>query len=341
VNFLNISNRLILDHYRRTGGHRAREVAYLKSEIDLKELLKPLQFSFEECFYCAENSKRADVFEVLDEFSKPDKPWWVQVVKDPYLQISLTPEQVRKSWFDGTPYCEATEVFGQAEIIIEERNCGSYYQIPFEQIREILYMYLRRYKILAAERCIYQIILFKKYTPGLHNITNIIGQSVLSLRIERELGIALDYSEAHAGRCLYCDFLKPSRLERIGKEFHIEKTRFFQTLCLHAERNPFGVQIIPQRHQSNFLNVTTEEIDDLANIWYGLFRRFYKLFGDIGFEFCLDSSPVGKQFSDYHWHFDISPVFPNNFYTVYQPHLFINPVKPENADRILREVKVD
>lgn len=327
-----------LECFRRIGGHRGREVGYLKESVKIDQLLEKVSETSEKCPYCAENN--AD-FKVIYEFSKPEQPWWVRVVKDPYLDLSLIPEKIEKGYFDGTPFCEETAAYGQAEIIIEERKCGSYYKIPLKQMREILYMYHQRYKVLAVERCVYQVLLFKKYIPGRHNITHIIGQSVLSHRISRELGIALEYSHSHAERCLYCDFLKPTITQKMAAEFQIEETNFFKVICLRSERNPFGVQIIPRRHQSDFSEINLTEIEDLVGVWYRLFQRFFKLFGDIGFEFCLDSAPVNKNFPDYHWHFDISPIFPNTFYQAYQPHIYINPVKPEDAARILREVKLD
>ncbi|MDP3014669.1 MAG: DUF4921 family protein, partial [Candidatus Subteraquimicrobiales bacterium] len=109
-----------------------------------------------------------------------------------------------------------------------------------------------------------------------------------------------------------------------------------------ASRFPGEVRILPKRHSASLEEMTEKELNDLADLFYVVFRKLAKVLEDPPFNYIVHVGPTripGLLY--YHWHIEVIPrlAMPAGF--EWGTGIYINPLSPEEVAKELREVGVD
>jgi UDPglucose--hexose-1-phosphate uridylyltransferase len=124
----------------------------------------------------------------------------------------------------------------------------------------------------------------------------------------------------------------------------IEKGKHFVVIKPFASRYEWEVHVLPLRHQSDFLMISDEELEDLAIVLKRAMSRLELVLGGVQYNYFLHTVPH-KQGKDeyresYHWHIEICPrtSIPTGFEL--GSGLYVNTVSPEDAAEQLRNVNL-
>jgi UDPglucose--hexose-1-phosphate uridylyltransferase len=110
----------------------------------------------------------------------------------------------------------------------------------------------------------------------------------------------------------------------------------FVVICPFASRFPFETMILPLEHSSNFMEITDEDIESLADIMSKLFRKMAALLGDPPFNYLIHVAPqYAPNLRFYHWHIEIIPRMTEVAGFEWGAGVYINPTPPEAAAKDL------
>ena len=128
-------------------------------------------------------------------------------------------------------------------------------------------------------------------------------------------------------------------------QFVIERSAKFIAIKPFASRYEWEVHILPLVHQSDFVEVADDDLDDLAALVKRTMARLDAVVGGVQYNYFLHSVPHDDRRSDnaasYHWHLEICPrtSIPTGFEL--GSGLHVNTVAPEAAAETLRAVVLD
>ena len=127
-------------------------------------------------------------------------------------------------------------------------------------------------------------------------------------------------------------------------KYVIERGEKFIAIKPFASRYEWEVHILPIKHQSNFLEITGEDLDDLAWTLRRTMTRLNTVVGDLQYNYFLHTVPHVKNSNDFaqsfHWHIEICPrtSIPSGFEL--GSGLFVNTISPEEAASKLRQAVI-
>jgi UDPglucose--hexose-1-phosphate uridylyltransferase len=125
----------------------------------------------------------------------------------------------------------------------------------------------------------------------------------------------------------------------------VERGEKFIAIKPFASRYEWELHILPLTHQSDFLDINEDDLQDLARVMRRSMARLEAVLGGAQYNYFLHSLPHDKASSNchasYHWHLEICPrtSIPTGFEL--GSGLFVNTVSPEEAAKRLREVTLD
>jgi UDPglucose--hexose-1-phosphate uridylyltransferase len=208
------------------------------------------------------------------------------------------------------------------------------------------------------------VFVFKNYGPAAgasiaHTHSQIIAMPVVPDNVQAEVDNSLRYYQKNQ-HCIFCALIDEAltfeavlydresgeirRKIDVG-QFVIERGRKFIAIKPFASRFEWEMHILPLAHQSDFLNVTAEDIEDLARVLRRTMARLDAVLGNAQYNYFLHSLPHGTGYGDchvsYHWHIKICPrtSIPSGFEL--GSGLFVNTIGPEAAAARLRAAKID
>jgi UDPglucose--hexose-1-phosphate uridylyltransferase len=154
---------------------------------------------------------------------------------------------------------------------------------------------------------------------------------------------AARYYYAHKQRCLYCDILRQERQEGVRV---VEETPRFLIYTPYGSRAPFETWLVPTTHRHCFGAAAPEELADLARALQAVFRRLHAVRPGAPVELKLHTAPNSRMqlrsnewqslSEDFHWHVELAP---NGNEREEVGGFAVNPVPPEEAARLLRQVE--
>lgn len=268
--------------------------------------------------------------------SLPDTPGWtLRVVPNKYP--ALTADDAPGPATDGEPH--QLPGYGVHEVIVEtERSDADLGDLSVSAVAAFLRTLRDRVRTHAADRRLAQVVVFKNHgeTAGAtirHAHTQLLGLPLVPGGIARELDGARAYYQAH-GRCFFCDAMADaSRM--------IDKGDAGAALAPFAPRLPYETWIVPRRHHSHFEAVEDAEFESLAALLRRTLRRLAGILERPPYNLILHSAPLREAPRvDYHWHLEIIPRVTNLAGFELGTGWHINPVRPEEAARRLKETHV-
>jgi UDPglucose--hexose-1-phosphate uridylyltransferase len=150
--------------------------------------------------------------------------------------------------------------------------------------------------------------------------------------VAEELSGSKEHFQKHS-ICPYCAMLE-QELESDSRV--VMATDNFVLLCPYASRFPFEMCLLPRRHASRFEEQSTDELNELAHVLKEALSRLGTVLDQPAYNYYLHTAPLHEgQLRHYHWHMEIFPRLAQLAGFELGGGMFINPVPPEQAARML------
>jgi UDPglucose--hexose-1-phosphate uridylyltransferase len=108
--------------------------------------------------------------------------------------------------------------------------------------------------------------------------------------------------------------------------------------CPYASKYPFNVWIIPKEHHSDFLSISEAQLSSLAQMTKNIYSKLGIVLDNCSISLILHTAPIkNRNISHYHWYFELIPELIVSGNIDKGTGLFINPLFPEEAAKILAE----
>jgi UDPglucose--hexose-1-phosphate uridylyltransferase len=238
-------------------------------------------------------------------------------------------------------------ISGAHELILETPKHGAdLADLPQTQLAEIITVYRDRMAAHAGEGRWRYLSLFKNHgwpagASRAHPHAQLVGLPFVPPLVRLELQRARR-AYRRRNRCLYCETIE--REIRL-KDRVIELDERFVVWSPYAARMSLECWLLPRRHAADFLAIESEEILSLARLLGRTLRRLKTLLPPraYAYNFYVHTLPVSsarahpEQAESYHWHIEIVPRLGRLAGLEWGTGLYLNPLFPEEAARMLRE----
>jgi UDPglucose--hexose-1-phosphate uridylyltransferase len=312
-------------------GKRPSDFAKAKGEI------KPIPAHNDNCPFCRGNEHMTPP-PLLRYPEQGD--WRLRVVVNKFaaLQPDLATTRTRVGEF------LAAKGFGIAEVVIEcpEHN-KTIATMTLNEVADILKAYRERQTQISQNENINLVTIFRNHgakagTSLEHPHSQIIATPIVPPHVRYPMEQAILHYDKY-GSCVYCDIVR-EELEQ--KERIIYETDSFATFCPYAARTPFELRIYPKRHTASFMDITNDEIEEMAWVLRNTLLKIYKCLDNPDYNYVIRSSPIGDENTRHqHWYMVIIPKITTPAGFEIGSGIYINTVPPEASARYLRDVKLD
>jgi len=113
-------------------------------------------------------------------------------------------------------------------------------------------------------------------------------------------------------------------------------------MCPFASRFPFETWIIPKHHESHYENMPRQGIEEMGTILKQTLRKLELALDDPPYNYVIHTAPFDSQeVAHYCWHLEIFPRLTRVAGFEWGSGFYINPIRPEEAAKVLRETVVD
>jgi len=166
-----------------------------------------------------------------------------------------------------------------------------------------------------------------------HPHAQIIASAIVPNSVSRELTYTGSYFSQKKS-CAFCDLIEHERDQNTRLIFENDD---FVAFTFYAARFPFEIWVLPKAHKGSFVDITSREIENLAQISKDIFSRLGDTLKDPDLNFFIHSSPVGEEKTkSYHYHMEITPRL--STYGGYElgSGMIIDIIAPEQAADYLR-----
>ncbi len=262
------------------------------------------------------------------------KNWIVRCV--PNLYPAFTPPddsekaEVKESQF-------LARAIGHHEVLIESPNHDEHPgEARISQLIHVINAYLDRLKALSAKTYVRYVSIFRNHGREAgaslsHAHTQIIAVPFVPAILEEELGACTKKWKENE-ECAFCNILER---ERDSQRF-VWENKSFLVFAPWASVHPLEFWIAPKRHQPTLMDISNDEVEDLAKVLRLSFGGLKSLLNDPPYNFGFHLSPSMKQRECYHWHLEVYPKLAIWAGFEKSSGVYINTVQPEDAAADLR-----
>ncbi|OAY68283.1 ADP-glucose phosphorylase [Ananas comosus] len=228
--------------------------------------------------------------------------------------------------------------FGFHDVVIETPyHSVNLWNLPAEEIGEVLLAYKERIHQLDRHGSIKYVQVFKNHGASAgasmaHSHSQIVGLPVVPPSVSARLNCTKEFFD-RTGKCSLCDIR--------SKEILIDETSHFFSIVPFAASYPFEIWIVPREHISYFHELDHKKAVDLGGLLKLMLQKLSKQLNDPPFNFIIHSAPfqLPQSCLPYtHWFLQIVPQLNTPAGFEIGSECFINPVFPEDAAKVLREV---
>ena len=257
---------------------------------------------------------------------------------------------------------QAIAGYGYHEVIIDHPNHGiALHQMSEQHLTLLFDVYRDRMQTLyETDPRIKYVLIFKNFGKAAgasipHSHSQIIAMPIVPHNVQSEVQWSQTFYQK-TETCIFCALidealsLETTTYNRKSGEisqtyetaqYVIEQSEKFIAIKPFASRYEWEVHILPINHQSNFIEITHDDLDDLAQVLRRTMLRLKAVVGEIQYNYFLHTVPLVKnsiEFANsYHWHIEICPrtSIPSGFEL--GSGLFVNTISPEVAAHKLRQ----
>ena len=263
------------------------------------------------------------------------KNWLVRVIPNLYPAFSPPKQPVDTAKIIKSDYL--WDAVGHHEVIIESPNHGedpADAELP--QLELVIKAYVDRFRELNAKPYVKYVSIFRNH--GLeagaslsHAHSQIIASPMVPTTVREEQKASQTFYEDH-GKCIFCDIIEG---ETQGPRL-ISEDEDFVVLAPYASINPMEFWILPKRHASNILNLSTAELAAFAKTLKGSLKALKDLVNDPPYNYGIHLSLDPEAQDSYHWHLEVYPKLATWAGFEKSTGCYINTVTPETAAESLR-----
>lgn len=292
------------------------------------------------CPFCPGNEAATprEIIGYRPDGSEPNKPGWsLRVVSNKYPALIIEGDLDRepKGIYD------RMNGIGAHEVIIEApQHEYDLVDLPLQKIKDVLWAYRERYLDLQRDPRFKYILIFKNHGSAAgasveHSHSQLIATPVIPKRVAEELIGAKKYFD-YKERCIFCDII---RQEITDKERVVFENDSFIAFAPYASRFPFETWLMPKAHICHYVDIDIDMHTELAAILKNVLARLKTGLANPAYNYILHTAPVGNEYREYfHWHIEIIPKLTKVAGFEWGTGFYINPTRPEDAAKFLREL---
>lgn len=286
-----------------------------------------------ECPFCPGNEHMTppDLLRVPKGALESD--WQIRVIPDKFAVLRPEIPPLKHGGF-----FRSIGGFGHHEIVIEHPTHNlELSDMGVEHIFKVLKVYRTRQRELSKDSNVRCIAIFRQHgvqagATFSHPHSQIIATAVVPDLIHRKQEIAKAYS-GMTQRTLFSDIWEAeSSSERL-----IEKNESMTAFVPFAAAVPYEMWIMPREPHPSFSLATDHDLEGLAGILQRCLLRLRHCCGNVAFSYIIYSSAVGEEGPYVQWHLQIMPRLVRPSGIELGPHVWINPMLPEESARRLLE----
>jgi UDPglucose--hexose-1-phosphate uridylyltransferase len=184
-------------------------------------------------------------------------------------------------------------------------------KLTLENWRKVIDVWTRRTAEHAANPAIALVDVFENCGEAVgvtmpHPHGQIYATPFLGPTVEKEVESTRQYAQTHSGACLFCDLLAEElkRAERL-----VASNEHFAAFVPFAARFPAETAIYARRHVRTLMDLTSAELDSLAQIISVMRRKYDNLYGFLlPLMMAVKQAPLQQQDAPYHLHVQFLPL---------------------------------
>ncbi len=229
---------------------------------------------------------------------------------------------------------------GAHEVVIETPDHFKVFaDLSESEMLNVLLKYQSRYVSLSGDKRFKYILIFKNFGESAgasleHTHSQIIALPMIPKYVREELEGARQY-HGFRGRCVFCDIIHQ---EYQDKDRIVLENNDYIAFCPYVPRFAFESWIFPKRHNSNFAQLSRDELSPLAQVLKGMLSRIRECLSHPSYNFFLHLSPVNYESDEsYHWHIEIIPKLTRMAGFEWGTGFYIVPTDPKLAAEYLRQ----
>ncbi|XP_042513571.1 ADP-glucose phosphorylase [Macadamia integrifolia] len=293
------------------------------------------------CPFCAGNEHECapEIFRIPRDFTSD---WKIRVIENLYPALSRDErqqQQLQNPKPNAHNQCTLSG-FGFHDVVIETpTHTVQLFDLSATEIGEVLLAYKERIKQLECHESIKYVQVFKNYGASAgaslsHSHSQIIALPIIPPSVSIRLDSMKEYFD-RTGKCSLCE-IQP-------EELLIKQSTHFISVVPFAASFPFEIWIIPNDHLSHFHELDDEKTVDFGGLLKLMLLKLSRQLNDPPFNFMIHTSPLHAGVSQLpysHWFLQIVPQLTTSAGFEMATGCNINPVFPEDAAKVLREVNV-
>ena len=266
--------------------------------------------------------------------STTDGPGWqVRIIPNKYPAIVPASEAASN-----------VETNGVHEVIIEcPQSETSFTRLGLSQIKLVFQSYRNRLRELAKNEQALHATIFKNHGPAAgasmsHCHSQLMATAYTPPHIQRELSFTTEHFKK-TNRDYFGEFLLN---EQTFRKRIVAQSDDFLVICPEASRFCFEMHIYPRTKEIHFHQTKDKMLNSLANEMLQSLKRLEKVAANPGYNFVLHTAPFkNKQTPGFRWHWEIYPRLSGIAGWELGTGGYVNPLFPETAAKLLREVELD
>ncbi|KAM0053104.1 putative galactose-1-phosphate uridyl transferase, class I, HIT-like superfamily [Helianthus debilis subsp. tardiflorus] len=322
---------------------RSRRPSDFKSKSQAKPDSNPSSDGQPQCPFCAGNEHQCAP-EIFRSPEDSTSDWKVRVIENLYPALSRD----LKVKSDDNEYCQADVTagdvslggFGFHDVIIESPVHSVHLpDLSASRIADVLLAYKKRIEQLCAVDSISYVQVFKNHGASAgasmsHSHSQIIALPVIPSTASTRLN---SMKECHnqTGKCVLCNIHTNKLL--------IDESTHFISISPFASAFPFETWIVPRYHSSHYHELDEDKAIDLGGLLKLTLQKLSVQLNDPPYNYMIHTSPLritSSQLPYTHWYIQIVPQLSTIGGFEMGTGCYINPIFPEDAAKILREVEM-
>lgn len=263
--------------------------------------------------------------------------WWVRVVPNKFPALAIEGDLQKH----GVGMYDMMNGVGAHEVIIETpKHHLDPTTVTQNQLAEVIWAYRERYLDLRKDARFKYILIFRNHgkVAGAsleHPHSQLVATPMIPIEIVNEIQGAERYYQ-YRDRCIWCDMVQ----QELASEVRVVKqSERFVAIEPFASKYPFETWLLPKGHQSSFVQMSRDRVEEFAGLLQDTLRRISWSLNMPPYNFAIHTAPCDKEDSEiFHWHLVIMPRLTIAAGFEMGTGIYINVISPEEAARYLREI---
>ncbi|XP_024024932.1 ADP-glucose phosphorylase [Morus notabilis] len=292
----------------------------------------------QECPFCIghEHECAPEIFRVPPDNSD----WKIRVIQNLYPALSRQNPDSNAVVQDSNANSMILEGLGFHDVVIESPlHSIQLCDLSPQDIGDVVLAYRTRILQIMCYNSIKYVQVFKNHGVSAgasmsHSHSQMLALPIVPPTVSARLDSMKEYFD-QTQKCSVCEVQ--------GEDHLIDASTHFISVVPFAASFPFEIWIIPRDHSPHFHEINDEKAADLGGLLKLMLKKLALQLDNPPFNFMIQTSPLditASELSFSHWFLQIVPQLTGVGGFEIGTGCYINPVFPEDAAKVLREVSV-